>query len=118
MDKEGFNIIDAQYQKELETHRQRITEELTVAHNRKIYTGTRAMNEEHRKKEAERLQQEIAAAVNQVAQQLGALHFPDYGSREAALEAAEREEERQRNIQEVREQLDRNRNNQAQERGR
>lgn len=91
MDREGFNIIDKQYQEELATAKRKAQEKWEQEYSKKEYVGTPEMQTQARAAMQTEMQQHIDEEVAGYEQQIGQFHYGD-GGRDAVLKELERAE--------------------------
>lgn len=75
IDKEGFTLIDQQYQKEVTEARRKITEKWTVEFQKKEYVGSREAQNKAREFDKEQRNQKIADEFENNRQKIELFHF-------------------------------------------
>lgn len=98
MDKEGFNLIDQEFQKELKAKQLEITEKWEKSYSNKRYVGTSEIQQKAQEADNYQRKVKIKNEVNSYKEKLSERHFGD-GGREAAAEKVREQE--QKNSQEL-----------------
>ena len=91
MDKQGFDLIDKQYQHELAGHQQKITEKWNAYYANKQYVGTPEMQAKARANDNREKQQRINAELSTIKQRLCKDHFGVTGRDEQLKEIQKQE---------------------------
>lgn len=95
MDREGFDLIDQQYQKELIEAKRKATEKWSDEYLKKVYIGSKEMQKRARAHDEKELQEKISAQYQAYKNQIEKFHFGEKGRdvllREVTVQNKERE---------------------------
>lgn len=101
MDRKGFELIDREYQANVNAAKAEITNKWEAFFSGKKYVGTPEMQAKARANDNAQKMQRINADLGAVQQKFGGLHYGEKG-REATLKEIERQEELKRRTEQIR----------------
>ena len=90
-DKEGFELIDQQYQKELKEIHRRITEKWNMEYMKKVYVGNKEMQAKAKAHDNDMLQKKINSELETYKKRIETFHFGE-GGRANVFEKLSKEE--------------------------
>lgn len=93
MDREGFSLIDRQYQEELAEAKRKVTEEIKQQYSKyeSNIVGTPQMRADARAKLQKDMQRDIKNRMTTYEARINDFHFKEYGGRDAAMKQADQE---------------------------
>ncbi len=89
-DREGFELIDQQYQKEIKDIQRKITEKWNIEYMKKIYVGDKDMQAQAKAHDNDMLQKKINSELEPYKKRIETFHFGETG-RTAVLEKLRKE---------------------------
>jgi len=101
MDRKGFDLIDKEYQANVNAAKAEITNKWEVFYSGKKYVGTSEMQAKARANDNTQKMQRVNAEIAAAQQKFGGIHYGDKG-REATLKEIERQEELKRRTEQIR----------------
>lgn len=101
MDRKGFDLIDREYQANVNAAKEQITSKWEGFYSGKKYVGTPEMQAQARANDNAQKMKQINADLGAVQQKFGSAHYGEKG-RDATLKEIERQEELKRRTEKIR----------------